>query len=282
MSDQLRKLLQGMGSALRVNGPDLPVQRACTRCGASIVAYTSHTSPECGQCWDARDREKRRAYAEERRQELPLTIPRLLKSCGVGRAYLDADVAKLDMEFLAMVGPAVEPMLAAPWAPCVGFGLIGDTGTGKTHACAAVFRAWTEARANYSLNRHLAMVGPWGVFTCWEEELSNLRGLMRERGPEFGDRMEHLKTCSLLVLDDLGAEKAQDAEESWSAQQLFEILNARINEERAILWTSNLNLTQLMERYGKRLVSRLTALAPAMEVPLHLEDRRSNSNFPPG
>jgi hypothetical protein len=86
------------------------------------------------------------------------------------------------------------------------------------------------------------------------------------------DLLDELKGAPLLVLDDVGAEFAKM--DGWGDTLLYTVLEARNSAHRATLWTSNLSKKELTSRYGPRIVSRLVGMAPALEVPLCLPDRR--------
>jgi hypothetical protein len=74
------------------------------------------------------------------------------------------------------------------------------------------------------------------------------------------------------VLEDLGAEQARD--DSWADTRLYKVLEFRNTNKKAIIWTSNLSKQELLNRYKMRLISSLIHLAPAIEAPTELKDRR--------
>ncbi|MCS7294486.1 MAG: ATP-binding protein, partial [Dehalococcoidia bacterium] len=92
-----------------------------------------------------------------------------------------------------------------------------------------------------------------------------LTGLLEALRPTAdGSRPETLaeyQQLPWLVLDDLGAERLT----AWGADRLYELLNDRVNEERPLVVTSNLDLNALATRWdaqlgdesGQRLVNRL-------------------------
>ena len=73
----------------------------------------------------------------------------------------------------------------------------------------------------------------------------------------------------LLHIDDLGAENRTD----WVLEQLYSIVNARYESERAIVATTNLMPDELSERLGARTVSRLVEICGDL-IPLDGEDMR--------
>jgi DNA replication protein DnaC len=83
------------------------------------------------------------------------------------------------------------------------------------------------------------------------------------------DFMDRLTAVDLLHLDDLGAETKTD----WVLEQLYSIVNARYEAERAIVATTNLMPDELSEQLGPRTVSRLVEICGDL-IPLFGEDHR--------
>jgi DNA replication protein DnaC len=138
-----------------------------------------------------------------------------------------------------------------------GLWLYGDVGTGKTSLAMLVSAQALEAGrsvAIYSVPRLLAEI------RMTFDEAS-------ER--TYVDLLDRLGQVDLLHLDDLGAEKTSP----WVLEQLYAIVNARYEDERAMVITTNLDRDALVEQIGERTVSRLEEMCDP--VPLHGEDRRS-------
>jgi DNA replication protein DnaC len=70
------------------------------------------------------------------------------------------------------------------------------------------------------------------------------------------DFIDRLTAVDLLHIDDLGAENQTD----WVLEQLYSIVNARYESERAIVATTNLMPDELSDRLGERTVSRLVEI----------------------
>jgi DNA replication protein DnaC len=73
----------------------------------------------------------------------------------------------------------------------------------------------------------------------------------------------------LLHVDDVGAERSSE----WVLEQLYAIVNARYEDERSMVITTNLSQERLEEQIGKRTVSRLKEMCEP--VPLYGEDARA-------
>ena len=135
-----------------------------------------------------------------------------------------------------------------------GLWLEGDVGTGKTTLAMLVSKAALDAGrsvAIYSLPRLL-------------EPAARV-----DRVTEAGmvDFLDRLAAVDLLHIDDLGAENQTD----WVLEQLYSIVNARYEAERAIIATTNLMPDELVEQLGARTVSRLVEIC-GEPLPLFGED----------
>ncbi len=136
-----------------------------------------------------------------------------------------------------------------------GLWIQGDVGTGKTTLAMLVSKAALDAGhsvAIYSLPRLLNLL---------RESMGSEGGML--------DFMDRLGAVDLLHIDDLGAENQTD----WVLEQLYSIVNARYESERAIVATTNLMPDELDERLGPRTVSRLVEICGDPH-PLHGDDRR--------
>jgi DNA replication protein DnaC len=136
-----------------------------------------------------------------------------------------------------------------------GLWIQGDVGTGKTTLAMLVSKAALQTGrsvAIYSLPRLLNLL---------REAMDSPEGKL--------DFLDRLTAVDLLHLDDLGAENRTD----WVLEQLYSIVNARYEAERAIVATTNLMPDELAERLGSRTVSRLVEICGDL-IPLYGEDRR--------
>lgn len=123
--------------------------------------------------------------------------------------------------------------------------LAGAIGTGKTHLASAIAKEAHDA-------------GRTVVFSTAPEMMSNLRSFGDEG--EYDNVMRDLLNCSLLVIDDVGAEKMSQ----WCAEQYFTIVNSRYNGMRQTVITTNIETPNEMirhfDRQGEKIVSRLCEL----------------------
>jgi len=136
-----------------------------------------------------------------------------------------------------------------------GLWIQGDVGTGKTTLAMLVSKSALDAGrsvAIYSLPRLLNLL---------REAMDSQEGKL--------DFLDRLTAVDLLHIDDLGAENRTD----WVLEQLYSIVNARYEAERAIVATTNLMPDELSERLGARTVSRLVEICGDL-IPLFGDDKR--------
>mgnify|MGYP003296817464 CR=1 FL=1 len=116
----------------------------------------------------------------------------------------------------------------------------GNTGLGKTFLSACIAR--TVADQGYSV-----------VYESAGHLFSNL-----ERAKFSGDEdarriCEKYTACDLLIIDDLGTELPGQ----FAATALYGLLNARLMAKKPMIITTNLNVTELGQRYMPQIASRL-------------------------
>lgn len=139
-----------------------------------------------------------------------------------------------------------------------GLWLMGDVGTGKTTLAMLVSKAALEARrsvAIYSLPRLLAEIR-----SSYDEDARH----------SYTDLIDRLAQVDLLHVDDVGAERTNE----WVLEQLYSIVNARYEDGRAIVITTNLDPSALRDQIGERTVSRLVEIC-GDPLPLFGHDRRT-------
>jgi DNA replication protein DnaC len=137
-----------------------------------------------------------------------------------------------------------------------GLWFYGSVGTGKTTLAMLVSQAALDAGrsvAIYSLPRLLAEIR-----ATFESDSEG----------SYVDFLDRLAAVDLLHVDDVGAERTSD----WVLEQLYAIVNARYEDERSVIITTNLERDALVEQIKERTVSRLEEMCTL--VPLYGEDAR--------
>jgi DNA replication protein DnaC len=159
---------------------------------------------------------------------------------------------------------------AAKGKEAQGLYLTGQVGTGKTHTAWAAVAAWCETTGTtphhggehdfpYEGQRY----GPSVIFTRMTDLLDDLRP-----GDYARQRVRDCQNARLLVLDDLGAEKASE----WTQERLYSIVDDRYANCQALIVTSNLPPGKLSDQTGERTASRLAEMC--VVVPITGTDRR--------
>ncbi len=135
-----------------------------------------------------------------------------------------------------------------------GLWFVGPTGTGKTTLAMLVAQAALKAGrsvAIYSLPRLL----------------NEIRDTHRAEHSHL-ELLDRLTAVDLLHIDDVGAERTTE----WVLEELYSIVNARYEDQRSMVITTNLDHDQLSAQISERTVSRLTEMC--LQLPLHGHDRR--------
>jgi len=120
------------------------------------------------------------------------------------------------------------------------FFFTGGTGLGKTHLSLAVMNKVTEK----------------GYTVFYGSSDNIIKQMEKERfGRSNGDIEEEIENADLLIIDDLGTE----FKTAFSETAVYQLINNAILNGKPMIISSNLSITELEERYGKRVVSRLNS-----------------------
>jgi DNA replication protein DnaC len=138
-----------------------------------------------------------------------------------------------------------------------GLWFMGDVGTGKTTLAMLVSKAALEAGRTVAIYSLPAL-------------LSEIRRSYEDDAPgAYARLLARLAAVDLLHVDDVGAERSNE----WVLEQLYAIVNARYEDERAIVITTNLPHEELRAQITSRTVSRLVEMC-GDPLPLFGADRR--------
>ncbi|MDO5716239.1 MAG: ATP-binding protein [Tissierellia bacterium] len=134
----------------------------------------------------------------------------------------------------------------------------GPTGTGKTFMTGCVAKALLERGKIVIYMTAMALMSLYQELTF---------GNTPHRG-DLKEKVHLLKTCDMLIIDDLGTEM----ESQFHHSVLFDLINHRLSTHRPFLINTNLTLNQLSARYDDRTFSRMVAATEV--IPFYGKDIR--------
>jgi DNA replication protein DnaC len=212
-------------------------------CDGSGLVYdeATNTAYDC-QC-------RRQIIALRKARSLSAVIPRRYQDVAFER-YPATEIDRTIVAATRRFADSIDERLDAGR----GLWFMGPVGTGKTTLAMLVSKAALKAGrsvAIYSLPRLL----------------NEIRDTHRAERSHV-DLLDRLTAVDLLHVDDVGAERTTD----WVLEELYSIVNARYEDQRSMVITTNLDHTKLGEQISERTVSRLTEMCDVL--PLSGEDRR--------
>ena len=136
------------------------------------------------------------------------------------------------------------------------------TGTGKTSwACKIMSYYFRKIAFKSGLENE-------GLYIFLPTFLEDLRSFYDNPDPDFAEEIQIVKSCNLLIIDDIGAEKPSE----WVRERLLSFINARVSNGLSTIYTSNLSLEELENKMGQRVASRIKG--STKEIQLSGADRR--------
>jgi len=142
-----------------------------------------------------------------------------------------------------------------------GMVLHGATGTGKTHLACATLR-----EVQLYKTQDVQYMNISKLFMCL---IDSMKYGPKDPGDECMTEFEIIEKMTgvdLLLLDDLGVEKASD----YSAARLYSIINGRYDAMRPTIITTNISLEEIASRLGslgERIVDRLVETCDFIDLP---------------
>jgi DNA replication protein DnaC len=181
-------------------------------------------------CDDCLERLEAEEVGRERAQELDSRR----RACGLPPALRGVTFDALDDDTDRRALDAVRAWVASPR----GLVLTGDIGVGKTT---------------------LAAGACWALLSTRPCRYLRGAGVMATLGKDFGDPerrrlVKLLESSTALVLDDVDKMRASD----YGRERLFDAIDGRLQAEAPILVTTNLMPSELGQRFGDSIKSRLT------------------------
>lgn len=235
---------------------DPPPSKKCQFCGATlepdgvalygkIILWRPEyleircTCKEATEYWKQYDIEQERIKQEKAKQEerrLHIAkIKAFMDDCGMGARFRDRTFSKFIYDT-----PERKRCYELAWNYAQDFeehrkhgrGLYfeGTNGTGKTHLAAAITLSL--------ISKHIPV-----IFKTCEEMLADVKKAFENKDKRDQEVIDIYKKVDLLVIDDLGKEQCTD----WSMSVLYQIVNARYENKKPIIITTNYNDNGLMK-----------------------------------
>lgn len=165
--------------------------------------------------------------------------------------------AKAEAQTFASYKPGLNATLRVAWEAAREFAadprgkwlvFYGPRGTGKTHLCAAIMNERRRMGQPAAMIRALDLLG--SLKATFEEDPVTGRPVAPEG---FYERLNRYKAVELLIVDDLGTEKATE----WASEQWFAVLDSRYMNALPTVISTNYDATDKTgELFDPRLVSR--------------------------
>lgn len=132
-----------------------------------------------------------------------------------------------------------------------GIFLYGSVGTGKTYAASC-------------LANDLMANGKTVLFMSFALYLLKIRDGFKNNHEETSiesEILKYVKTCDLLIIDDLGSENVKE----FSIEKLFTLLDTRYRTNKPFIITTNLSIEEIKEKFGERVADRISGSTHAYE-----------------
>ena len=133
--------------------------------------------------------------------------------------------------------------------------LVGNNGTGKSGLAAGIANEWVTRERSVLYRRSVQITAELRAAPYRRDREDDTR-------PTEIELLAAYQECDLLVLDDLGAE----ADDPRVVERLFSILDARLQECKATIVTTNLTDEAMAVRLGERLADRLFSEVCAVQA----------------
>lgn len=222
----------------------------------TLAPSTTNLSTKCSNCENGHiffERDGAEYVAEcecLKRENEQKKLQELFRSAKVPERYIDKSLDNF-IQFKQPEAYKTAKTFLQKWdevkAKGRGIIFVGDVGTGKTHLSFAVFN-------------DLVRRGVSGLAVTVPDLMDELRPRSEEKQIE---QLEALKTVEILLLDDLGAQRNTP----WVTERLFIIINARYNNLKPTIITSNSKLEELDKVDGwKRIVDRISEMCRPVKM----------------
>lgn len=204
----------------------------------------------CPSCDRIKKEAEAKAQAETKAREEAERVQRKIADA-LGRACIPEDFKEKSFETFEADTPELESALELSkrfvrgWekAKAGGYGLLfyGTPGTGKSHLAISILK-------------ELVPQGVTGLYTRVSDLIGYIRSQWRQNSEESSyQAVRRYVDLDLLVLDELGVQSGSPNEQAL----LFEVIDARLAENRPTIFLSNLTPFDLTSVIGVRIVDRI-------------------------
>lgn len=145
------------------------------------------------------------------------------------------------------------------------------SGTGKSTTAVAVAQEYIleRLRNDYKVGIRTPQLIKFINIADWLEAVR--RGMNNdEEAQRAAETTELMKRVPLLVADDFGAEKVSE----WTRERLLTVISERYDNERAVIFTSNISLQEVQVLLGSRIRSRIEGMTIPVEFKTNKDFRR--------
>lgn len=203
--------------------------------------------PACN-CEEKQEKKRREEQEKERQRQCLMNKVKRYKDISViDKKFLDSRFDNADMadKHMAMAKKYAENFIKYGTAEG-GILLYGGVGTGKTYATACICNELMS-------NEKTVLVMNLGLYYL---------KLRREWAEAENDVLNYVKTCDLLVIDDLGTENVSE----FTKEKMFNLIDTRYRANKPMLITTNLTPDEIREKLGSRIADRIAGSCLEYEV----------------
>ena len=223
--------------------------RHCGTCGSALEVVinpiTLSVAIYCPDCYEKEEREKELIEIETFKSSISERIEVYLRKRGVPKRFLKARISDFPTSWQKL-RESIE-----------GIFLTGCRGVGKTHLAAALMREMIlQPRPVNQSRPYKVDIQRMPLFISVPELLLEIRDTFQSDGISEKAVIDKYSMVDLLILDDLGVEKASD----WVLQTLYTIMDRRYREELRTVITSNLGIEEIQEKLDDRIASRIVGM----------------------
>ena len=203
--------------------------------------------PACN-CEEKQEKKRREEQEKERQRQCLMNKVKRYKDISViDKKFLDSRFDNADMadKHMVMAKKYAENFIKYGTAEG-GILLYGGVGTGKTYATACICNELMS-------NGKTVLVMNLGLYYL---------KLRREWAEAENDVLNYVKTCDLLVIDDLGTENVSE----FTKEKMFNLIDTRYRANKPMLITTNLTPDEIREKLGSRIADRIAGSCLEYEV----------------